>query len=91
MLLLITNGAHLLFQKYAIVITDGASRNHAQTIAAATKLKQKGINIIAIGVGNGINQAELQGMATDIHHVFTVTNFDSLQTIHKEVQKKTCG
>ncbi|XP_041351171.1 collagen alpha-4(VI) chain-like [Gigantopelta aegis] len=85
------HGARPGVKKYAIVVTDGASRNHAQTIAEATKLKHAGINVIAIGVGSGINRAELQGMATDSHHVFTVTNFDSLQTIHKEVQKKTCA
>jgi Mg-chelatase subunit ChlD len=48
----------------AVVITDGNSNNRAQTFAEAKKARASGIQVIAIGVGHGINQKELEGIAS---------------------------
>ncbi|XP_046370521.2 collagen alpha-4(VI) chain-like isoform X2 [Haliotis rufescens] len=85
-----THGARPDAKRYVIVITDGESMSPTQTLTAATNLKNDGVSIITIGVGTQVRQSELDGMATDKTHVFTVKDFNVLQTIHKEVQKKTC-
>ncbi|XP_046571856.1 collagen alpha-4(VI) chain-like [Haliotis rubra] len=84
------HGARLGANRYVIVITDGESLLRTQTLSEATKLKNDGITVISIGVGSSVRQSELDGIATDKTHVFTVKDFTVLQTIHKEVQKKTC-
>ncbi|XP_071081373.1 collagen alpha-4(VI) chain-like [Haliotis cracherodii] len=85
-----THGARPGAKRYVIVITDGESVSPTQTLKAATNLKNDGVSVITIGVGTQVRQSELDGMATDKTHVFTVKDFNVLQTIHKEVQKKTC-
>jgi hypothetical protein len=46
------------------VITDGASDNRQATIAAAAVLKDKGIQIVSVGVGKGPNLDELHAICT---------------------------
>ncbi|XP_067680567.1 collagen alpha-4(VI) chain-like [Haliotis asinina] len=77
-------------KRYVIVITDGESLSPTPTLDEATKLKNDGVTVISIGVGSSVRQSELDGIATDKTHVFTVKDFNVLQTIHTEVQKKTC-
>lgn len=73
-----------------IVMTDGQSAHPPQTAAAATKLHTHNIKTFAIGIGNGIKRAELEKIATDNQHVFTVQNFDALQTLQAELKKTAC-
>ncbi|KAL3875024.1 hypothetical protein ACJMK2_037965 [Sinanodonta woodiana] len=78
-------------QNYLIILTDGASANPSNTLAAAQHLKQQGIRIIAIGIGNNINRNELYGIASDSNHVFTVTSFTALQQIREEIKQAACA
>ncbi|KAK3595499.1 hypothetical protein CHS0354_021597 [Potamilus streckersoni] len=78
-------------QNYLILLTDGASANPSNTLAAAQHLKQQGIRIIAIGIGNAINKDELYGIASDSNHVFTVTGFTALQQIREDIKKAACA
>lgn len=64
--------------KNIVVITDGKSDNTAKTEAAATKAKKEFINIISIGVGNGIYLPELKKIATDDTAVQIFSSFYSL-------------
>ncbi|XP_060081669.1 collagen alpha-1(XII) chain-like [Ylistrum balloti] len=87
----VTHGARHNAQKIAIVLTDGQSQSRTDTIHEADLLKQMGVKIISIGIGNGIAQTELVSMATDQQHVFNVDNFDALHTIQSEIKDSACG
>jgi collagen type VI alpha len=72
-----------------IVMTDGQSNNRQATITQSNKLHGMNIKTFAIGIGSGINRAELGHIATDDKHVFTVSNFDALYTLQGKL-KITC-
>lgn len=78
--------------KIGIVITDGNSANRANTLAEAQKARDSGIQVIAIGVGHGINQAELEGIASKpkSQYVYNAENFDVLNTLQASLSSKTC-
>ena len=63
------------------------------TSQEATKLRNNGITIFSIGVGSGAKLTELNAMATDPDktHVFTVTNFSSLDKIKGTLAQQTCN
>ncbi|RMZ97364.1 von Willebrand factor type EGF and pentraxin domain-containing 1-like isoform X1, partial [Brachionus plicatilis] len=50
--------------RLAIVLTDGQSNNAAQVANEAQLLKDEGVDIFAVGIGNGINNAELETIAS---------------------------
>ena len=62
------------------------------TSSEAAKLRAAGVTVFSIGVGSGAKQTELKAMATDPDgtHVFTVTNFASLDNIKGSLAQKTC-
>ncbi|GFR96541.1 collagen alpha-5(VI) chain [Elysia marginata] len=84
------NGMRTFAAQIAIVITDGDSNNKQATITSAKRLRNEGITVFAIGVGDGYNLDELNAIATDPDslHVFSVDNFDSLNRIKKSLQKR---
>lgn len=86
-----TSGARVNVKKIAIVMTDGQSDSTSNTIQEADLLKNTGVTVIAIGIGSGIKQTELQNIATDPQHVFNVSGFDALKSIVQELQDKACG
>ncbi|HEY4519149.1 MAG TPA: VWA domain-containing protein [Candidatus Paceibacterota bacterium] len=68
------------FPHYMIVVTDGQSNIPAATAAAATAAKGKDTIIFAIGVGNNIDDEELNAIASDpdSQFKFLVSNFKAL-------------
>jgi len=84
-----SNGARNDAKHYVIVLTDGASTDSAATIKAATTLKQN-VDVIAIGIGSNTNQNELNTIASDAQHVFTVTDFDALRTLRTDIKAAAC-
>ena len=46
--------------------------------------------VVAIGIGSGVNQVELKSIATDDAHAFTVANFNALANIRHEIEDATC-
>lgn len=73
-----------------IVMTDGQSAHPTQTAAEAKVLHGHNVKVFAIGIGNGIKRPELETIATDSAHVFTVSNFDALNTLQAELKKTAC-
>lgn len=73
-----------------VVMTDGQSNDRQATTTQANKLHTMNIKTFAIGIGSGINHAELEHIATDAKHVFTVSNFDALNTLQAELKKTAC-
>ncbi|CDJ58508.1 microneme protein 2, putative [Eimeria maxima] len=49
--------------KMILVMTDGASSRRSQTLSAAEKLRNRGVIIVVLGVGTGVNSAECRSIA----------------------------
>lgn len=63
-----------------VVITDGQSTNPLQTKIEADILKQRGIIIMAIGIGSGVKVTELLNIASNSSLVIEVNNFNALSS-----------
>lgn len=85
-----SQGARDDAKDYVILLTDGASANPSATLAQANMLKQYGIDIITIGIGESVNLQEVTDVASDANHVFTVSDFSLLQTIRESIKKAAC-
>lgn len=48
------------------------------------------MKVIAIGIGSGVNTQELNSIASDPQHVFTVANFDVLNKLNSELTFTSC-
>lgn len=73
-----------------VVITDGKSADPAKTQAEAQALKQQGAIIIAIGIGNGIDKNELNGIASGPGFVLNVDDFDALPKVYGTIHEFSC-
>jgi uncharacterized protein YegL len=77
--------------KVVIVITDGGSNVDAPlTIPNANKIKARGFSVVSVGIGSGINQAELNGMASNKDDVYNVDNYDKVFEIVEGLIKTAC-
>ncbi|XP_046558693.1 collagen alpha-6(VI) chain-like [Haliotis rubra] len=74
----------------AIVMTDGQSQDREKTQKEAAKARDDGINMFAIGVGLSLSEEELLNIAGRKEQVFTVTDYKALETIHNELDIRTC-
>ncbi|KAH9515009.1 hypothetical protein Btru_021656 [Bulinus truncatus] len=76
--------------KIGIVITDGNSQEWKVTKSAAEEARNDGINMFAIGVGQGIRDEELLNIAGDPSRVTKVDNYDKLNSIKETLAHQTC-
>ncbi|XP_031561240.1 protein dachsous-like [Actinia tenebrosa] len=76
--------------KVAVLLTDGYS-NGWGVKTAANALKNQGVNLFCIGVGN-YNERELNDIATDPDstHVFTLDNFNDLSSWVDKLSSVSC-
>ncbi len=87
------NGDRPYAPNIAILITDGVSnKDKIRTVPEAEKARSSGITIIALGVGNEVDQLELSGIASDPTYLnrYTVTSFDNLQNIVDAIIQRIC-
>ena len=75
-----------------IIITDGISENQTATISEAKTAKLKGIKIIVVGIGNGVDKTELQTISSDPSSKFmiNVNSYGKLDTIIDMLAGKAC-
>lgn len=83
-------GARAGAKDTVILLTDGNSVVASETRRQADLLKAMGAQVIAIGVGSSIDQRELEAIASDVQHAFSVINFDALDTIEQEIVDTAC-
>ncbi|XP_066433279.1 integrin alpha-M-like [Eleutherodactylus coqui] len=88
-------GARENVEKLLIIITDGESRMDDTTAADSTREANRlGVQRIAIGVGNAFSHPlandELKSIASlkSEDHVFKVTDFSALKSLHKTLEDK---
>ncbi|XP_064133393.1 collagen alpha-5(VI) chain [Loxodonta africana] len=72
-----------------IVITDGESHDRNLLNDTALELRNKGITILAVGVGQAIRE-ELEAMAGNKENTMHVENFDKLKDIQLSLQEILC-
>ena len=83
----------LAIPRVAIVVTDGRSnRNRSRTIPEAEAVRAAGIIVFAVGIGNRINMAELNAMASSPNFVSLLNNFDVLgfQSLQRILSVEAC-
>ena len=73
-----------------IVVTDGRSNNKQSTLQQAAELHKSNLNVFAVGVGSNLDHSELEAIASKPRNVFTVTNFDALDTLQATLKKTAC-
>lgn len=76
--------------KIAVVITDGKSNSNPDTLKEAVKLRNSGVIIFSVGVGDGVDRSELRGMASRSSYVFDVATFNALDSIRDRLTKTAC-
>ncbi|XP_053383146.1 collagen alpha-6(VI) chain-like [Mercenaria mercenaria] len=90
-----SNNASATRKKYVFVLTDGMSSNRKKTESAALSLKKIVHKVITIGIGYEVSHRELLTISSppdDLNaaYVFSVDDFNSLNTILKELVQLTC-
>ncbi|XP_061183369.1 CD109 antigen-like [Saccostrea echinata] len=85
-----SKGAAMNSSRIVIVITDGQSNDPAATKIAAEALRSIGVTTYSIGIGSGIGQRELENIASDINHVFRVSNYNALQQVQLSLGVENC-
>lgn len=83
----------LAIPRVAIVVTDGRSNiNRSRTIPEAEAVRAAGIIVFAVGIGNRINMAELNAMASSPNFVSLLNNFDVLgfQSLQRILSVEAC-
>ena len=72
-----------------VLMTDGPSSDDVTT--PARSLRDFGVKIIAVGIGNQIDKSQLRDIASDPdeEHMFTA-DYDNLASIIRKVQKAAC-
>nr|XP_058971731.1 uncharacterized protein LOC131798056 isoform X6 [Pocillopora verrucosa] len=88
-----SNGMRPNVAKVLIVITDGAqttTKAYTPLPIASVGVKSKGVAVYAIGVGKGVNEAELREIASSQENVFVSASFKELHNLAVEIRKRLC-
>ncbi|KAL4228503.1 hypothetical protein ACF0H5_011551 [Mactra antiquata] len=83
------NGDRPSADNVVVVITDGRSNNHQATVSEAKLLRNQGVEIIALGVGNAANY-ELVDIAGSQSQALKVLGFDHLPNAEAKVLQLIC-
>lgn len=76
--------------KIFILMTDGRSESRRRVAKEAKLLKQRGVHVLAVGVGRSTNQKELETIATSKSDVIGVSSFRELMIRMNEIKDKLC-
>lgn len=76
-----------------VILTDGKSKSMTSTWAEARLLREAGVNIITIGIGDSVRLPELQALASgpDNTNVYQVSAFTALSTVSNNVINAICN
>jgi len=85
-------GHHEGVSRIALVLTDGNSNCGTPVAVESTSLLHvTKASVFAVGIGTGINNAELHMIATDKKYVMHVSNYIELTTAINNITVQTCG
>lgn len=86
------NGSRPWAAHIVVLITDGYSHDRNVTFMEASIARSKGIELFAIGVGRGVDEAELREIASDPDdtHMFRVDGYGALKHIESAFTSGAC-
>lgn len=79
--------------KLAIIFTDGKSNGIKNVLIEAQLLKDEGVDIFAIGIGNGVNQIELETIASipkPTYHL-QISGYNALFDVVNNITQIACN
>ena len=85
------HGARSGVPHYGILLTGSTSTSPTLTVSAANHARQNGVTLYTVGVGQGVNQGELAGVAKETRNQFTAQNFNSLNGLASPVATRVNG
>ena len=91
--LLIRNIIYTVFGQLAFVITDGnqtTSKPYTKLSVASQGMKNKGVTVYALGVGNKAARAELLEISSGPQYVFSSSSFEELQKLVSLLTREFC-
>jgi hypothetical protein len=79
------------FKKVLVILTDGQSNSGVGW--PARQLKNSGVVIFSVGIGQSLSMQELRVMASDPvnQHVMTLDNFSQLSWLAGRMSSRTCN
>ena len=92
----IQNGGRPGIPKVLVLLTDGSQTDDSDAEdpgAVADEIRKKGVRILIIGIGSGVNQEELLRLGGSEDNVFSASSFEDLisgEFVNK-VTKKGCA
>lgn len=75
--------------QFLVVITDGEAHDGKDVATNAKAIRDKGVIIYSIGVGN-VNTTQLREISGTPDKVYVEKNFEALQSLDKDLQFKLC-
>ena len=82
----------------AIVVTDGRTNRGVNTSYAAELLRaDRDVNVFAVGIGSGVNDVELNTVASagiqndPTQNVYHINDFEKLTNLQQIISSKTCS
>lgn len=83
------------YPNVCVAIVDGGSKNQNATLSETALMKQAGIRIIVLGVGNWLNMYELQNMPSSPYqqNMMNVSSFSSLNSsdVEEDLHDRICS
>ena len=75
-----------------MILTDGRS-NTGHVSGPARQLKNSGVVIFSVGIGQSVSQQELRVMASNPadQHVIMLGNFTELESLSEKMSSQTCN
>ncbi|KAL8562359.1 hypothetical protein ACOMHN_066073 [Nucella lapillus] len=85
-------GARPASAKLAVIVTDGKATRSADALRKAQELRQKGVTVFVIGVGDEVDKQELNNLATQPNctHVQVLKDYQDLDSLRSEIQRLSC-
>ncbi|GFO03336.1 collagen alpha-4(vi) chain [Plakobranchus ocellatus] len=79
--------------RVSVVITESKSANPQQTAASATRARQAGVQMLAVGVGVQTSVQELIGVAgrSNVANVFTLEEYKDLSSVLLNINRGFCS
>lgn len=78
--------------RYAIFITSGATSSESEDLTKASgELRKLGVNVIAVGINNGVDTGFLVQLATEKKFVFSFKSSSELQTLWTKLEGQMCS
>lgn len=74
----------------AMIVIDNPSDDIEATLIEAKKARDEGVEIVVVGIGDAIDDAELEGIAGDTGSWWHIPSFEALPALRPVVIEELC-